>query len=106
MKKFYTTELSKIAKMENGKLTPNLPVALFVYLLLALGIAFFVFPIAKTNIEAIIFGALMGLVIYGVYDLTNFATLKDFSLRMTLTDLTWGTFLCSITSFLTKVIGK
>ena len=106
MKKFYTAELSKIARLENGKLAPMVPVGLLVYIILAIGIAIFVFPLAKTNVEAIIFGALIGLVIYGVYDFTNFATLKDFSLRMTLTDLTWGTFLCSITSFLTKVIGK
>lgn len=36
------------------------------------------------------FGALFGLVAYATYDLTNLATLKGFSARLTLADLAWG----------------
>ena len=35
-------------------------------------------------------GALLGLVSYGAYDLTNQATLKGWSWRVTLADLAWG----------------
>lgn len=34
--------------------------------------------------------ALLGLVSYGTYDLTNHATLKGWPLALTLTDLAWG----------------
>jgi len=36
-------------------------------------------------------GALLGLVAYGAYDLTNQATLRGWSWRVTLADLAWGT---------------
>lgn len=38
-------------------------------------------------------GALLGLVAYGTYDLTNLAVMKDWPLGMTFIDLGWGTFL-------------
>ena len=104
MKRFYNKELLNIARKEKGKLKPNLISGLIVYLIIAFGITLFVIPISNTILESLIYGALFGLVLYGVYDLTNFSTLKDFSLKMTLVDLTWGTFLCGITSLLIRMI--
>ena len=37
-------------------------------------------------------GALLGLVAYATYDLTNQATLRGWPWRVTLADLCWGTF--------------
>jgi len=37
-------------------------------------------------------GALLGLMAYATYDLTNQATLKDWSWTVTIADLCWGTF--------------
>jgi uncharacterized membrane protein len=37
-------------------------------------------------------GALLGLVAYATYDLTNQATLRDWSWQVTLADLAWGSF--------------
>lgn len=48
-------------------------------------------------------GALLGFAAYATYDLTNFATLKAWSLTLALTDLAWGTFasgLASISGYL------
>jgi uncharacterized membrane protein len=36
-------------------------------------------------------GALLGLVVYGVYDMTNLATLKGWSWKLSLLDMAWGT---------------
>jgi uncharacterized membrane protein len=33
---------------------------------------------------------------YGTYELTNLATLRDWTWRMTLTDLAWGTVLTAV----------
>ena len=38
-------------------------------------------------------GALVGLVAYATYDLTNLATLKQWSWRLAVTDVAWGTFI-------------
>ncbi|MBL9083633.1 MAG: DUF2177 family protein, partial [Planctomycetales bacterium] len=37
-----------------------------------------------------------GLVLYGVYDLTNLATLEKWSLRVTIADMIWGTVLSAV----------
>ena len=35
-------------------------------------------------------GALLGLIAYGTYELTNYATLKDWPLKIVLIDMSWG----------------
>ena len=37
------------------------------------------------------FGALFGLVVYGVYDFTNYSTLRQWPLVLALADTAWGT---------------
>ena len=46
-------------------------------------------------------GAIFGLVAYGTYDLTNLATIKGWSLKVTIIDLIWGGILTSTVSGLT-----
>jgi len=41
-------------------------------------------------------GAILGLVAYATYDLTNQATLRVWSTTITLADLTWGTIITAI----------
>jgi uncharacterized membrane protein len=41
-------------------------------------------------------GALFGLVAYATYDLTNQATLREWSSTVTIVDLLWGSFLTSV----------
>jgi uncharacterized membrane protein len=40
--------------------------------------------------KALLWGGLFGLFAYGTYDLTNLATLKTWSLKLSLIDMTWG----------------
>lgn len=42
---------------------------------------------------AVLCGAILGLIAYGTFDMTNMAVLKDWPLVVTLTDVAWGTFL-------------
>jgi uncharacterized membrane protein len=74
----------------------NLPVGLAFYLLYIVGIIVFaVLPgVDKGSlVEALWRGALLGLVAYGTYDLTNLSTLKDWSPAITVVDMVWGTVL-------------
>ncbi|WP_085710350.1 MULTISPECIES: DUF2177 family protein [unclassified Pseudomonas] len=67
------------------------PAAVF-YCLYVFGcVAFVVLP-ALTWQRAARMGALLGLVAYGTYDLTNWATLRGWSMQVTLMDWAWGTF--------------
>lgn len=47
---------------------------------------------------AAINGAVLGIVAYGTYDLTNQATLKTWPVMVTAVDLVWGAFLTSTTA--------
>lgn len=40
--------------------------------------------------KALVWGGLFGLFAYGTYDLTNLATLKTWSLKLSLIDMMWG----------------
>lgn len=42
--------------------------------------------------QALAMGALLGLVAYGTYDMTNMSTLNGWSLKLALVDMAWGTF--------------
>jgi uncharacterized membrane protein len=45
---------------------------------------------------AALYGALFGFFAYATYDLTNFATMKVWTLRVTVVDIGWGTVLTAM----------
>ena len=78
--------------------------AILFYLLFCLGLVILVIKPAlqkKSLKDAVLKGALLGLVTYATYDLTNLATLKNWPLLVTVVDLVWGTILSSLVSFVT-----
>lgn len=79
----------------------NWAAALLFYILFIVGIVVLaVVPaVEKGSLpRAILAGALLGLVAYGTYDLTNLATLRDWPLIVTMVDLVWGTVLAAVVS--------
>ena len=46
--------------------------------------------------EALLRSAMLGLTAFGVYDLTNLATLRGYSVLMTVVDMAWGTFATTV----------
>ena len=90
MKTFYRDQLAPIVRLANGAIAPNWPAAVVVYALLGTGIAVFVIPRAATVPHAATYGALFGLVVYGVYDFTNYSTLRQWPFVLTLADVAWG----------------
>lgn len=67
------------------------PAALF-YLLYIIGCVVFVVLPATSWLRAARLGALLGLVAYGTYDLSNWATLHGWSPQLALMDMAWGSF--------------
>jgi uncharacterized membrane protein len=90
MKNFYRDQLAPIVRLADGGIAPNWPAAFVVYILLGTGIALFVIPRASTVSLAAAYGALFGLVVYGVYDFTNYSTLRQWPFVLTLADVAWG----------------
>ena len=97
-KNFYNQQLASFNR------ALNLPAAFLSYLLLVLGIVVFVLPKTSGGWNAFVYGALFGLIAYGVYDLVNLATLADWSLTMTVVDILWGMVVCGLVSALTTII--
>lgn len=80
---------------------PNLIPALIFYLIFVVGIiTFAIIPgyEAKNILKTILLGALFGFLAYSTYDLTNFATMKNWPLSVTIIDIIWGTSVSLITS--------
>lgn len=80
---------------------PNIAAAFFFYILYLIGIQIFAVAPALDSGNwraASCYGALFGLFAYATYDLTNLATLKIWSLKVSLIDVAWGTILTSITA--------
>ena len=68
--------------------------AVIFYLLYILGMMIFAVGPALKNGQwqtALIYGALFGFFCYMTYDLTNYATLKVWSTKVTVLDIIWGT---------------
>jgi uncharacterized membrane protein len=84
----------------------NLPGAILTYMLLVLGLYWFVY---RNNLEgngSLIFNAaLFGLVVYGVYNATNYATLSGkYPLTLAFTDTCWGICVCVVASIVSKYL--
>ena len=74
----------------------NIPAAVIFYLIYIAGIMVFAVKpaLAAEAIQpALIYGALFGFFCYATYDFTNYATLRDWPLKMVLVDVIWGVFL-------------
>jgi uncharacterized membrane protein len=59
---------------------------------------------------ALVNGLVLGLVAYGAYDLTNHATLKVWSMKITLADMAWGAIAsgaaASVAYFAGRMVGR
>ena len=98
--------LSKLAlgmyRQELGSLLldkPNLPVAAAFYLLYVVGIVVLAIVPSLSEggwVKALLMGAVLGLVAYGTYDITNLSTLKGWSAKLALIDIAWGTALTAV----------
>ena len=107
MKGFYSHELGELARRQGTALAPRWGAAILVYLLIPGGLVLFVRPLLGMNAtawQAIGWGAVYGLVLYGVYDLTNLAVLEKWTVRMTLADIAWGCVLCGTISGVMRLV--
>ena len=106
MKNFYRDQLAPIVRLADGGIAPNWPAAFVVYLLLGTGIALFVIPRAATVAQAAGYGALFGLVVYGVYDFTNYSTLRQWPFALTLVDVAWGAVASAAAAMVVRAVAR
>ena len=75
--------------------------ALVCYLLLIAGLNYFIIQRNRSIPEAFF----LGLVIYGVYDSTNYATLKKWEANVAIMDTLWGGSLFALTTAITYYLA-
>ncbi len=91
--KLYKRELGPFLRLSGNEMQPIVWAALLVYLAIPLGIVLFVLPrVAADNPtgSSLLWGALYGIVLYTVYEMTNYALVRDWPLRLALIDICWG----------------
>ena len=89
-KKFYLDSLGSHVTIHDGSLVPYLPAVPLVYIVSVIAIWVFVLSSVQDVKEAAFYGTLLGLLMYGFYDLTNMATLRGYSWSMVAVDSIWG----------------
>ncbi|HBF32404.1 DUF2177 family protein [Rhizobium sp.] len=93
---FYKSQMGEIMRPQ-----PNFAAAGLFYLFYIAGIVYFAVVPAMQNgsvTTALVSGALLGLFAYGTYDMTNLATLKAWTLSLSLVDMAWGMALTGLSS--------
>jgi uncharacterized membrane protein len=90
--RLYKPEIGELMMKNGFRLGP----AVIFYLLYILGMMIFaVGPALQSDRwqTALVWGALLGFFCYMTYDLTNHATMKVWSIKVTVLDIIWGTVL-------------
>lgn len=100
--KFFKNNMGHLARMKDGEVNIYYPSGLCVYLLMSILITVFVVnsPQVKTYLDALFYGALLGLGLFVTYDLTNHAILDKYSVDFAVVDILWGTFMCTCVSYI------
>jgi uncharacterized membrane protein len=98
-KTLYNDSIGFLLRKSNETFSPNWPAAVLVYFIIAIGILYFALPKAGNSyIMGLLGGAMLGLVVYGVYDFTNYSLIANWPLKITLIDFIWGMVLCGLTT--------
>ena len=98
-KGLYRTDLGGFLRLSGDAMQPIIWAALVVYIAIPAGIVLFALPrVSPHNLVAssLFWGGLFGLVVYTIYDMTNYSLLRDWPLRVSLIDICWGIFLNAV----------
>jgi len=87
-----------VKKIQGSPLKMKLIPTVACYIVLVCSLYYFVIHKKGSYLDAF----LLGFFIYAVYETTNMAIFKDWSISVGLIDLTWGGFLFLITTYLYK----
>ena len=106
---FYKRELGSLLRQHpSGDLDPRWLPALLLYALIVLGLALFALPQVRTSsvLEAAGWCAVFGVICYSVYDLTNYATMQGFPLKVAVVDMVWGGVVCGAAGAAMHAFGR
>jgi uncharacterized membrane protein len=88
-----------IKSIQGEKIQFNIIGALFAYLFLIYGINYFILNQPKTTLTD---AFILGVIIYGVYETTNYAIIKKWSPYAIVLDTVWGGILYTLVTYFTR----
>ena len=91
-----------VAAIQGSKLVVNMPPAIFTYILMAIILNDFIISANKPAFDAFI----LGFCAYGIFDFTNLAIFKNYTLKTAIMDTLWGAILFYITTLITYKVKK
>jgi len=96
IKKYFENQVKAV---QGSQLQVNFLGAILCYIFLIFGLNYFIIKPKRTPYDAF----LMGILIYGVFETTNYALFKNWSVLTVILDTLWGGTLFAIVTF---IIGK
>lgn len=91
-----------VAAIQGSKLVVNMPPAIFTYILMAIILNYFIISANKPAFDAFI----LGFCVYGIFDFTNLAIFKNYTLKTAIMDTLWGAILFYVTTLITYKLKK
>lgn len=85
---------NQIKKVQQTDIEIKLSGVVLCYVFLIFGLNYFIIQYNKSPLDAF----LLGLTIYAVYELTNYALLKNWSVKTVILDTLWGGILFALTT--------
>ena len=89
-----------INNIQGSKINLRFLGALLCYIILIFGLNYFIIQPRKSVLDAFI----LGFIIYGVYETTNYAIIDKWSIYAVFIDSIWGAILFSLTTYFTYMI--
>lgn len=96
---FSTSKLwdNQVSRIQNSPFIPNRYWAMLSYIFIVSGLLYFG---SSSPTDAFIYG----IIVYGVFDLTNLALFKDYKPELAMLDIAWGGFVCWLSVYLAKLL--
>ena len=92
--------LNQIQMVQGSEPKVNFLGVALCYIFLIAGINYFIIKPRKSVSEAF----LLGIVIYGVYETTNYALFKNWSILTVIMDTLWGGLLFAVTTYIVNIL--
>lgn len=97
MKSYFDNQIQRV---QGSIVKMNYLGAALCYIFLIVGINYFIIKPRKSVSDAF----LLGIIIYGVYETTNYALLKNWSILTVLIDTLWGGLLFASTTYIVNLL--
>jgi len=88
----------QVARVQGSEIKLNYLAAIICYIFLIVGLNYFIIKPKRSVNDAFLFG----IVVYGVYETTNWAIFKNWSVLSVIIDTLWGGTLFALTTFIVK----